>query len=170
MRAVRMAMAVVLVLAIAGSAMAAGEKKGKGQPKKPPKPEPPAINVLDMLKGVNLTDDQKKKAEALQNEYAPKASAAQKKMRDMLTKEQWKARGEAQKAAKAAGKKGQEARDAIDAASKLTDEQKKALAKAEQDLAAVKKEARDKAMNILTAEQKDQLKKAQPAKEGKKGK
>ena len=171
MRVVRTLLVLVLVLVIASSAMAAGGKgKGKGKAKKPPKPEQPAINVLAMLKGVTLTDEQKRKAEALQNEYAPKVGAAQRKVRDLLTKEQWKARAEAQKAAKAAGKKGKEAQDAVDAAAKLTDEQKKALAAAEQDVNALKKDVRQKAMAILTPQQQDELKKASPAKGGKKGK
>jgi Spy/CpxP family protein refolding chaperone len=105
-----------------------------------------------MLKGLNLTDDQKAKVKALRKEYGPKFHAA---ADSILTDEQKTARADAIKAAKAEGKKGPELRKAAMQAVKLTDDQK---AKMKEAVKPLNKEVKDKLMAILTQEQKDQLK------------
>jgi len=106
----------------------------------------------DMLKGLNLTDDQKAKVKELHKEYGPKYHAA---ADSVLTDEQKTARADAIKAAKADGKKGPEVRKAAMQAVKLTDEQK---AKMKEAVKPLNKEIKDKLLAILTPEQKDQLK------------
>jgi Spy/CpxP family protein refolding chaperone len=106
----------------------------------------------DMLKGLNLTDDQKAKVKELHKEFGPKFKAA---ADSILTADQQKARDDAIKAAKAEGKKGPEVWKAAMHAVKLTDEQK---AKFHEVMGPLHKEAHEKLMALLTPEQKEQLK------------
>jgi Spy/CpxP family protein refolding chaperone len=106
----------------------------------------------DLLKGLNLTDDQKAQVKALRKEYMPKFKAA---ADNILTDEQKKARDDAVKAAKAEGKKRGEVMKAAHEAVKLTDEQKTKMKEAVKPL---HKEVHEKLMAILTPEQKAQLK------------
>jgi len=105
-----------------------------------------------MLKGLNLSDEQKAKVKELWKEYQPKFKEA---AGGVLTTEQKKARDDAIKAAKDAGKKGPEVFKAVRAAVKLTDEQK---AKMKEAMKPLRKELHEKVMAILTPEQQGQLK------------
>jgi Spy/CpxP family protein refolding chaperone len=107
---------------------------------------------FEMLKGLDLTADQKAKVKEVGKEFHSKMKAA---ADSILTDEQKKARDEAIKSAKDAGKKGREIQKAAREAVKLTDEQK---AKMKDAMKPVAKEIRDKLMAILTPEQKEQLK------------
>ena len=78
----------------------------------------------------------------------------------MLTAEQKKARQEAAKTAKAAGKKGKEVKEAEDAAAPLTEDQKTKQAAAQKESRSLEKELKEKAMAVLTPEQKEQIKPA----------
>ena len=157
MKSVRTVLTLAVALLIAGSALAAEKRKGKAA-KKPPAP---AIEALRMIEKLDLTADQKAKIEEIRKECGPKVAEAQKKLDEILTAEQRRARAEAAKEAKAAGKKGKEAQQAVDEAMKLTDEQKDKMAEARKAMAALQKEIRGKVMDLLTAEQKENLKKAQ---------
>lgn len=157
MKIVRTVLTLALALLIAGSALAAEKRKGKAA-KKPPAP---TIEALRMVEKLDLTADQKAKIEELKKEFGPKVAEAAKKLDEILTAEQKQARAEASKTAKAAGKKGKEAQQAVDEAMKLTDEQKDKMAEARKAMAALQKEIRGKVMDLLTAEQKENLKKAQ---------
>ena len=103
-----------------------------------------------MVKGLNLTDQQKTQYEALKKEYAPKVKEATQTLENVLTPEQKKARQEAVKAAKAAGKSRKEVWKEAQAAVKLTDQQKAKLAEARKAGEALRKEIRGKVMAILT--------------------
>ncbi len=105
-----------------------------------------------ILKGLNLTDDQKAKVKDLRKEYGPKFKAA---ADGILTADQKKARDDAVQAAKAEGKKGPEVWKAVRQAVKLTDEQK---AKFKEVMKPLHKELHEKILALLTTEQKDQLK------------
>ena len=124
---------------------------------------PAAQRVDKMVAGLKLTDAQKTSLAAVKKEYGPKLMAAIKKL-DVKTPEQKKAIAEAAKEAKAAGKKGKELHQAIEAAVTLTEAQKTQLAEAKKTMGALEKELRQKVMSVLTPEQKDQLKKAHQAK------
>ncbi len=113
---------------------------------------------LGFLKAVNLTADQKAKIEGLLQEYGPKLKEDRQAFESLLTPEQKKARQDAIDAAKAAELKVKDLRNAVKKAVQLTPEQKakqKELAKA---VKAAHQELRQKAMDILTPEQKDLLK------------
>jgi Spy/CpxP family protein refolding chaperone len=144
MRLVASVLALAVALTFVGNLSAADKPSGKhGHPVAAP---------WDILKGLNLTDDQKAKVKELRKEYGSKYHAA---ADSVLTDEQKTARADAIKAAKAEGKKGPELHKAVAAAVKLTDEQK---AKMKEAVKPLNKEFKDKLLAILTPEQKDQVK------------
>jgi hypothetical protein len=138
MKSVRTAVMVALALAVAGS--------------------PAAQRAERMTEGLTLTAEQKAKLGEVCKDLGPKLMEAMKKV-DVLTPEQKKAEAEARKAAKEAGKTGKEASDAVAAAVKMTEEQKSKQAAGRKEMAALEKELREKVTAVLTAEQKEQLKK-----------
>ena len=116
---------------------------------------------------ISLDDAQKEKLTGLKKEYAEKLKAAIAKQNEFLTAEQLKARADAAKAAKAAGKKGKDAQADIDAAVNLTPEQKEKKAAADKEMKELSKEIREKLEAFLTDSQKALLKtkkKKEPAK------
>ena len=159
MRTARTALTLVVALLITCPALAAGAKCDT----KKAAPCPAAQRVDKMVQGLTLTDDQKTSLADVKKEYGPKLMAALKKM-DVTTPEQKKACAEATKEAKAAGKKGKELAEAGKAAVTLTDDQKTQLADAKKEMKALEKELRAKVMDVLTPEQKEQVKKAHHAK------
>jgi hypothetical protein len=153
-------LALVLALAITSPVLAAD----KCCPAKKKAPPCPATQRIDKITaGLTLTDAQKKSLTALKKEYGPKLTAAIKQC-DVTTPEQKKAAAEARKEAKAAGKKGKEVQQAVDAAVKLTAEQKTKMADTHKKVGCLDKELKQKVLALLTPEQKDQLKKAAKAK------
>ncbi len=144
---------VASVLALAVALTFVGKVLADDQPA-PKQHHHAMVGPWDMLKGLNLTDDQKAKVKALRKEYGPKFHAA---ADSVLTDEQKTARADAIKAAKAEGKKGAEAHKAVANAVKLTDDQK---CKIKEAMKPLNKEVKDKLMAILTQEQKYKLKKA----------
>jgi Spy/CpxP family protein refolding chaperone len=160
MRVVTTVLTLAVSLVIVGNLLAA-EEKGRSEGRRPHRPMMGQEDILPapFLKGLNLTDDQKAKLDTLKKEYAPKFKEGWEKMQSVLTADQKKARDEAVKAAEASGKTGRDAFRAAHDAVKLTDEQKAKMDQVRKDNQAVRKEARDKAMAILTPEQQDQLKK-----------
>ncbi len=139
------------LVALIGVAFGAQEQK-KG--KKGAKGDPTA-GVKAKLESLDLSAEQKEKIEKIFADQGAKVKAAAEKVAASLTNEQRKARGEAQKSAKAAGKKGKEANDEALAAMKLTDDQKKAFDeanKAQQEAS----QALNKAISeVLTPEQRE---------------
>lgn len=142
-RIVNSCLIVALLLAIAAPLSAADKKKKKKGKRSP------AAYILNQLKKAELTDEQEVKVKALIAEYGPKIAEASKKA--ALTKEQREARSAAQKQAKADGKKGKAAREAINAAANLSDDQKAALKEAQ----GLRRELRKAALALLTPEQKE---------------
>ena len=119
----------------------------------------PLVPGLDKL---TLTDDQKAKFADLQTEYGPKRAEIFKKMQAVLTEDQVKARHDAEQAAKEAGKSPQEIRQAMDAATTLTDDQKAKMADIRKEFQPLQQEIREKVVGILTPEQKEQLQAMNP--------
>ena len=173
MLAIRYVLATVAMVALAvplhaEDADKAAAKQAKGAAKK-------QNGALDMVfvfpKVVEPTDEQKTKLAALRTELGPKLLEAQKATAAVLTPEQRKIRRETTKANKDAGLKGKEARAAVMAALKLTDDQKKALETAEKTQAEVRKGIDEKILALLTDEQKAKVAEAKkPAKKKKKDK
>jgi hypothetical protein len=157
MRIARTLAMLALALVVACPALAA-DKKGKAK-KEPPCPADQRITRW--TEGMQITDAQKATFAELKKEYGPKLMEAMKKM-PVLTAEQNKAKADAQKAAKDAGKKPAEIMAAANAAVKLTDEQKAAQAEARKALAPLEKELREKVTAALTDAQKEELKKKFP--------
>jgi hypothetical protein len=80
--------------------------------------------AFQLPKDITLSEDQQAKLKALKDEYGPKLAALTAKQNEILTPEQRTARAEAAKANREAKKSGKEAQEAVNAALKLTDEQK----------------------------------------------
>jgi Spy/CpxP family protein refolding chaperone len=154
MRVVSTMLALVVSLWMVGNLAAQDKKAPEG------KRQHGAPMAWDMLRGLNLSDAQKAQVKDVKKDYEPKLKQA----RDsVLTPEQIKAREEALKTAKAAGKKGKEVWQAVEAAMKVTDDQKAKMAKAVEPL---RKEVSEKVMAILTPEQLEKFKQAKPHKRG----
>lgn len=159
-----MALAAVIV-----APLAAGEKdKKKKKNKKPRKARVAQLIRFPKAVQESLTDDQKKQIQAINAEYAPKIGELAKKQREVLTPEKQKAAREALQAARKAGKKGKELRQAFEDALGLSAEQKKELAEINKQRGSLFREAREKATKVLTDEQKAKLRPA-GKKGGKKG-
>ena len=120
-------------------------------------PGPAAVPFAGFLQGLNLSDAQKAKLQDLQKEFAGKFQAAHKKMEDILTDAQKKARATALEEAKKAGKPMREAFQAAQKAVSLTPEQKAKFNEAGKAMGAVYHELHDKVTALLTPEQKKQL-------------
>jgi len=157
---IMLALAVVALLALPAIAQEKAEKKRKA-------PQISATGRLmlrmgklrEALKAVDLTAEQKEKLEAVRKEVGPKMGEAFGKMREILTEEQAKAVEEAAKKAREAGKKDRALVQAVEAAIKLTDEQQKKLDKVAQEMTATHRAMMKKVMGILTAEQKEKVRK-----------
>ena len=106
---------------------------------------------------ITLSAEQMTKLAEVKKEFEPKLEELAKKQGGILTAEQKKARQEASKAAKAAGKKGKEAQADIAAAMKLTDDQKKQQEEVDKEMKELNGKIRDQISSFLTAEQKANL-------------
>jgi len=142
-----MSLALVTGLVIPSFGAPAKEKKGKKQGQ-----ATPVAAVEEQLSSLDLTSEQKEKADKILANYKKKFSEGKDAAAD-LTKDQRKAKKQAMTQAKTDGKKAKEAREAANSAAQLTDEQKKAIeknaAKTKELQASLKKELAD----VLTAEQ-----------------
>lgn len=148
----KLTLAVTLVIAIAATGTAQAQEKGK---KKVGGGAPPAVAALKgQIDKLELKDDAKKKVDALMAEHEPKVAAAQKKVNDLLTADQKKARAEASAKAKSDGKKGKEAADAVNAAMGLTGDQKAKFDAAQAELQAAIGAMRKAVGESLSDEQK----------------
>lgn len=160
MKRARMILTLTGMFLIAAPLFAAAPKEGA---KKPPK-NPAVTRVEKLLEGLTLTDEQKAKLEVLQKELGPKLLEASGKLDGILTPEQRRARAETSKAARDSGKKPKEVTEAVDAAMKLTADQKPKVAEARKVLAELDKALREKVLEVLTPEQKQKFKPANPPK------
>lgn len=160
MRTIRNVAIVTLAMMIAAPAMAQDEKK-KGKRARAEKREgakrQTAQVPLQFLENIKLTEAQEVKLAAIKKELGPKFAEVRKRTRAILTPEQQKARTQAMKAAKGAGKKRKETMAAVEKAMKLTDAQKKGMAEAKKLTAALQQQLRAKVETILTDEQKAAL-------------
>lgn len=155
----------VLVMALLIATPLLAQKPKKAAAKKTP-PCPAAQRLEQWTKGLTLTDEQKAKLDPLKKECGPKLMDLMKKRDAIFTAEQKQARSDALKAATKEGKKGRDLFAAGEAAVTLTAEQKTKMAEVRKEIGAVEKDLRAKLADILTPEQKEQVKKAakKPAK------
>jgi len=167
MRLARIVLVLTFVMLIVSPLWAADKKDKKAEKKAPPCPA--AQKIAAITKGLTLTAEQKTKLDAVAKEFGPKLVEANKKL-DVLTPEQKKARDEAIKEAKTAGKKGKELHQAVEAAVKLTDAQKAEQTDARKERSSLEKQLFDEVMGVLTPEQQKQVKAAQSSKKKKESK
>lgn len=149
------ALCVGLIVAMSLSANAAdatketkGKKKANGQ----------ANAVFEIPKEITLTAEQQTKVDEIKKEQGPKVAELTTKLDSLLTADQKAARKEATAKNKAEGKKGKEAKAAIDEALKLTDEQKKQQAELQPELAKLQISIKEQINALLTDEQKTHYK------------
>ena len=140
----------MLALAVTVSVWA-DEAKGKKKEKKAPSPSARFVEKLE------LTDAQKEQVAAVDKEFAPKLAEINKSRMEILTDEQKQAEKDAQKANKAAGKKGPEARKAVEEALKLTDDQKIKMKEINKKHGEVNTELVAALKKFLTPEQQEKL-------------
>jgi hypothetical protein len=138
------------VLSIVAAIVAVPDSQGQEKKKK----KDATAGIKKKLDEAELGADLLEKCKKVVDEHAPKIAEAQAAVDAILTDEQKKARNAAQKAAKDAGKKGKEAAADVEAALKLTDEQKGKMEEAQKGLTAATN-ARNEALGaLLTDEQK----------------
>lgn len=117
------------------------------------------------LPGIEFSQDQQAKVEEIRKEIVPKLTESQKKWNSIITQEQIQARQEAFRKAQAAGKQGQELRDVVEAAVKLTDEQKRQQAVLQEERNKLAVEVRTRLIALLTPEQKAKIRQPQRVQE-----
>jgi hypothetical protein len=141
------------VMAIVAALIAVPGSQGQEKKKK----KDASAGIKKKLDDAELPADLLEKAKKVVDEHAPKIAEAQAAVDSILTDEQKKARSAAQKAAKDAGKKGREAAADVEAALKLTDEQKDKMKEASDALTKATA-ARNEALGaLLTDEQKQKV-------------
>lgn len=113
------------------------------------------------LPGIEFSKEQQAKVDELRKAHLPKLVDIQKKWNGVITQEQVKARNEAFQKAKDAGKQGRELQEAVEAALKLTDEQKKQQAAIGEERNKLFAEIRTQLTALLTDEQKAKLRQPQ---------
>ncbi|MDA1012941.1 MAG: hypothetical protein O3A00_00640 [Planctomycetota bacterium] len=129
------------------------EKKAKGKKKVK---EAQSVTAK-LLKGIDLTDEQKTQVAAIDKEFGPKAAELQKKEATIVSADQRKAAQTALKAARDAGKKGKELNEAREAALNLSEEQKAQYKELQAARGEFGKSLREAVAKILTDEQKAKL-------------
>jgi hypothetical protein len=142
-----------------------GKKKSRGKRTRFPSDDAgknetrpnPARGALQIPDDVQLSKEQRTKVEALVVEYRRRTAELREKLAEVLTDEQAQASAAAKKKALAEGKKGTALRKAVDAAAKLTDEQKKQIQNLRQAMANVTRESRKKLAEMVTEDQKLKL-------------
>jgi Spy/CpxP family protein refolding chaperone len=110
-------------------------------------------SIRKKLDAASLPADVREKANKVLADDGPKLNEAQAKIDAILTSEQKQAKRTAQKEARSSGAKGKNARASIDAAMKLTPEQKTKLASAEGDLKSAQATLTKDLRAVLTPEQ-----------------
>jgi len=131
-----------------GAAQGQDGKKKKGDP---------SANIKKKIADAALPADVTEKANKVVADHADKIAAAQAKVDAVYTAEQQTAKRTAQKAAKDAGKKGKEATAEVEAAMKLTAEQKTKLEAATKELTAATTARNDALRAVLSAAQQEQV-------------
>lgn len=152
MRAILSVGLVVVMTLPVTAADAAKEAKGKKKTAGATNP------VFAIPKEITLTEEQQAKLDEIKKDQGPKVAELNTKLDSVLTDEQKAARKEANAKVKAEGKKGKEAKAAMDEALKLTDEQKKHRAELQPELAKLQVSIKEQINALLTDEQKTHYK------------
>jgi len=149
------ALSAVLPLVIASTVLS--QETSRQAARRTQQRQPAAFRQVFTLRGVEFTPEQQARIEELRKKYSPQMSEIQGKRDGILTDEQRQAQREAFRVAREAGKQGAALRSAVDAAVKLTDEQKATLAKLQKERAGLLAEIQKELRALLTDEQRKQL-------------
>jgi hypothetical protein len=125
-----------------------------------PRQRPDPFQQFFTLPGIEFSKDQQAKVEEIRKEFSPKLADNQNRASAVFTREQLQARREARQKALGAGKQGQELRDAVEAAVKLTDEQQKQRAAIQEERDKLTAEIRTRLTALLTDQQRARLRQA----------
>jgi acetyl esterase/lipase len=109
------------------------------------------------LRGIQFTEDQRAKVGEIRKKYMPKLIELQGRQSKILTEEQRRRLGEALRAAREAGRRGGEFREAVDAELGLTDEQKGEMAAVQKDRGALTAQIQGELRKLLNDEQRRRL-------------
>jgi acetyl esterase len=118
---------------------------------------PDPLQRFFTLPGITFSKEQQAKVKELRKEFSTKLLDNQRKWNAVITEEQQRLRREAFQKARDAGKKGQELRDAVNAAVKLTDEQKKQRARLQEERNQLLGQIRTRLIALLTDEQRARI-------------
>jgi hypothetical protein len=143
-------LAATLITALAISPTLAAGKKNKDK-------KDATAAIKKKLDAAELPADVREKVKKVLTDDAPALNAAQAKVDAVLTNEQKEARKTAQKEAKSAGTKRKQAQASIEAAMKLTTEQKSKLSAAEGELKSAQSALQKDLQAVLTTEQAEKV-------------
>jgi Spy/CpxP family protein refolding chaperone len=175
MKCPRIVLTVAAALLFAAVAVAAEEgkpkEKGKGQRLNPIAESMLRIDrIKSAVEGLDLNEEQKQKLAGVRDEFEAKRQAIHEKLGELLTEDQKRAAQEKLEEAKQSGKMGREVYQSLEAALKLTDEQKQKMEPIGKELQGIVNATLKQVMEVLTPEQKETLqKKIGAGKKGKKG-
>ena len=154
---IRLMSYVALMMCFASVAVAQDDAK-KGNDNKKARAAGSANSfIMKAFKSVEMTDEQKKKAQAILAKYDGEMKDARKAVSSVLSKEENKAKNDARKKAAKAGLKGKEMTDAVEKAMGLSEEKMAKYVEALKKPAAVTKKVKDEIMALLTDEQKAKM-------------
>lgn len=131
--------------------------------RRPQQPQQNPFQQVFRLRGVEFTEEQQAQVEELRKKYSPQLAEIVRKHDSILSGEQRRAQREAFRAAREAGKRARELKEAVDAAIKLTDDQKERLAKLQKERADLFAEIQKELRTLLTGEQRKQLRRQGPS-------
>ena len=149
------ALSVTLTLTIASTVLSQEPRKQDAE--RAQQRQQAAFEQVFTLRGIEFSQSQQAQVEELRKKYTPQLIEIQQKYGSILTDEQRQAQREAFRAAREAGKQDAELRKAVEAAVKLTDEQKDQQAKIQQERGTLFAKIQEELRALLTDEQRKQL-------------
>ncbi|HEY2415785.1 MAG TPA: hypothetical protein VGI40_26330 [Pirellulaceae bacterium] len=144
-RLLHLSLLILAALAIATPAFAAKKNKDKGKD--------PAASIKKKLDSADLPSEVREKVNKVLADDSPKLKEAQAKIDAILTSDQKQAKRTVAKEAKSSGAKRKDLQASLDAALKLTAEQKSKLSSAESDLKSAQATLTSDLRAVLTPEQ-----------------
>ncbi len=159
MRTARITLAIAIALLVTVPTVAQEKKKARGNRLSTVAQAMMRMEKLhDVIKGLDLTVEQKEELKKLHEDHGPKMKEMFGKLEDIVTEEQVATAKAAAEKAKEAGKKGRAFFAAVESSIKLTDEQKKKIDELGKEMLVVQRATVKAVTAILTTEQKTKLK------------
>ena len=152
-----------VILALAGSSPLSAQPEGK-QRRNLERQRP--FQQVFTLRGVEFTEAQRPKVEAIREKYLPGLMESQRKQDAVVTDEQRKARRQALVAAREAGKTAKEVREIVQAAVTLTQAQRQQMVVIRKEQAGLLAKIQTELRALLTEEQRKELRRRQGNRSG----